>query len=138
VKDTTVPSHSVQVLADQTGVYLNTTTGEVIHFQVEDGSVLATTKVTDGFLRGALQLSPHTLLLGSRSELITFDLSTRRVTDTLSITHDPNESIYDIKLLPDHYQTPPESFEQHFQDALGYRGAELLEQGRPIPSFDTV
>jgi hypothetical protein len=138
VKDTTVPSHSVQVLDDQTAVYLNTTTGEVIHFQIEAGSVITTTKVTDGFLRGALQLNADTLLMGSRSKLITFDLSTRRVTDTMSITQDPNESVYDIKILPDHYQKPPESFEQHFQDALGYRGAELLEQGRRIPPLEIV
>jgi hypothetical protein len=136
VKDTTVPSHSVQVLADQTAVYLNTTTGEVIHFHTEDGSVITSTQVTDGFLRGALQLHGPALLLGSKRELLTFNLSTRRVTDTMTITQDPDESVYDIKILPDHYMDPPESFEQHFMDAFGYRGADILEQRRGIPYLE--
>jgi len=134
VKGTTVPSHSVQVLTDQSAVYLNTTSGEVIHFQPEDSFVLATTKVTDGFLRGALQLNGHTLLVGSKNELITFDLPARRVINTLTITQNPHESVYDIKRLPDHYQKPPKSFEQHFQSALGFRAAELLERGYPLPA----
>lgn len=135
VKDTTVPSHSIQVLADQTAVYLNTTTGEVIRFQPEDGSVLTSTKVTDGFLRGALQLNGRTLLVGSKNVLINFDLSTQRVIDIWPITQNPHESVYDIKRLPDHYQTPPKSFEQHFRSALGFRGAELIERGYPLPAL---
>ncbi len=138
VKDTTVPSHSLQVLADQSAIYLNTTTGEVIHFQPENGAVYSTTKVTDGFLRGTLQLDSHTLLLGSRNELITFDLNTCQVIDTTSLTQDPNESVYDIKALPDHYETPPQSFEEHFQSTVGFRGAELLERGYPLPRLEAA
>jgi hypothetical protein len=135
VNDTTVPSHSLHVLADRSAIYLNTTTGEVIHFQPESGAVVSTTKVTDGFLRGSFQLDTNRLLLGSRRELITFDLNACRVIDTFSITQDPNESVYDIKALPDHYRTPPPSFEEHFQSAVGYRAAELLEQDYPLPAL---
>jgi hypothetical protein len=138
VEGTTVPSHSLQVLADRSAIYLNTTTGEVIHFQPESGVVVSATKVTDGFLRGTLQLATNRLLLGSRRDLITFDVNACRVIDTFSITLDQNESVYDIKALPDHYQTPPPSFEEHFRSTVGFRGAELLERGYSRPVLEAA
>lgn len=123
----TVPSHTLLALPDETAIYLNTTAGEVVHFDPYTGSVIASTKVTEGFLRGAALVNPRTLLLGSRRELLTFDLNDHKVTDVMCITEDVNESVYDIKLLPAHYAPPPPSFEDHFQQAAGFKGEDLPE-----------
>lgn len=131
----TVPSHSLLVLRDGTTVYMNTTAGEVVHFNPATGEVLSTTKVTDGFLRGAAQLSDRTLLLGSKREIITFDLRDRRVVDTLTITEDVNESVYDIKILPPHYGLPPESFEDHFVATNGFKGEDLPKYSYKLPTL---
>lgn len=129
----TVPSHSLLILRDQSGIYLNTTAGEVVHFSPEDGYIFSATKVTDGFLRGVVQISDNTLLLGSKREILVFDLSQRKVKTTFEITQDPNESIYDIKVLPDHFGNPPTSFADHFRHFVGFSSEELPIYDYRIP-----
>lgn len=131
----TVPSHSLLALHDQTAIYLNTTTGEVVHFQPQNGKILSVTKVTDGFLRGVTQLNERTLLMGSKRELITFDLHSLKVTSTQEITQDPNESVYDIKILPPHFQTPPASFAEHFRSLMGFTSEELPRYQYQLPKL---
>ncbi len=121
----TVPSHSLMALPDQTAIYLNTTAGEVVHFSPKERSVQSTTRITDGFLRGACQLPNGKLMLGSRRELLTFDLHNLQVLQNTYITEDTNESVYDIKILPDTFDNPPDSFEEHFRAITGFSGAEL-------------
>ncbi len=133
---TTVPSHSLLTLHNGTNIYLNTTTGEVVHFLGWDGKVLSNTKVTDGFLRGAAQLDDHTLVLGSKQELITFDLNTLKVKSAYRITDEMHESVYDIKVLPSHYLTPPASFAEHFLRCTGIKGEELPRYGYRIPPLN--
>lgn len=133
LKGVTVPSHSLVTLHDQTNIYLNTTTGEVVHF-TRDGEVISVSKVTNGFLRGATQLDERTLVLGSKQEIIEFDLSTLKVKSTYKITSEAHESVYDIKILPPHYTTPPASFAEHFKEQVGFYGEDLPNHGYSISS----
>lgn len=104
-----VPSHSLLVLPDLTAITLNTTTGEVVHFEPKECRIISSTKVTDGFLRGVTVFPDGRLVLGSQTELITFDLESLRVLDRMEYTGDKNEAVYDIALLPPHYSLPPET-----------------------------
>jgi hypothetical protein len=128
----TVPSHSLLALPDETVIYLNTTAGSVVHFSPELGQVLSDTHITDGFLRGVTRLSDGRFLMGSKNEIILFDLHDQRVVDRYKFTQDPNESVYDIKVLPDHYGTPPASFEDHFVQSTGFKSEALPGNGYKI------
>jgi hypothetical protein len=121
----TVPSHSLLALPDETVIYLNTTAGSVVRFSPDTGQVLSDTRVTDGFLRGVTQVSGNRLLMGSKNELITFDLRDLKVDDVYKFISDPNESVYDIKELPEHFGAPPLSFEDHFYQSTGVRSQDL-------------
>ena len=130
IPDMTTPSHSLLMLPDETAIYLNTTSGTVVHFKPNAGNILSSTKVTEGFLRGAMMLSERSLLLGSNNDLITFDLTTRSVTGQFRITQDPSEAVYDIKTLPSHYALPPLSLAEHFSQATGFPNAAALIESR--------
>ena len=133
LENITVPSHSLLPIADGTAVYLNTTAGVVVRFGPDDGRIISTTKVTDGFLRGVTALGPKSLVMGSKQEIIFFDPHSCQVKSTFRYTSDPNESIYDIKVLPDHFQLPPPSFEGHFQQITGVKSLDLPEQNYRLP-----
>jgi hypothetical protein len=138
VPSVSTPSHSLLALPDDSAVYLNTTEGTVLHFSPDSGEIYSSTKVTggtehrEGFLRGAALLPSvegtvgRTLLLGSKGELITFDLERLEVLVRFQYTPDPNESVYDIKVLPEHYALPPLSMEEHFIQAKGCMAGELI------------
>jgi hypothetical protein len=111
---------------------LNTTKGEVVHFEASTGDVISNTKVTDGFLRGVTLLPDGSLLLGSKGELLKFDLSSCQILDSFRITDDKNESVYDLMVLPSHYSLPPESFEEHFEKAVGSKAEDVVRQGRQL------
>jgi hypothetical protein len=128
----TVPSHSLLALPDETVIYLNTTAGTVVHFSPDNGQVLSETKITDGFLRGVTPLSNGKFLMGSRNEIITFDLNGLKVIDVFRFSEDKNESIYDIKGLPDHYEAPPVSFQDHFVQSTGIKSEDLPALGYNI------
>ena len=117
------PSHSLHLLPDDNGVYLNTTEGAVIHFDTRSGQVISSKKVTDGFLRGICELSAHIVVAGSMGWLLTYDLETQELLGSFQLTLDPTESIYDIKVLPSQYELPPLSFEKHFEHSTGFKDA---------------
>ncbi len=106
----TVPSHSLVGLSDSTAIYLNTTDGSVVHFDPMSEEILSETRVTDGFLRGAVQVDGEKFLLGSKGKLLLFDLETKHVVEQMIITENPHESVYDIKLLPPKFAIPPDDF----------------------------
>jgi len=122
----TAPSHSLHTLPDGTVIYLSTTDGSVLHIDPRSGVLLSSTKVTDGFLRGITSLNDRTLLLGTRGELLTYELSAKRVVQRMKIHTDLNEAVYDIKRLPFHYSMPPLSFEEHFKKTVGYEAKKLI------------
>ncbi len=132
----TVPSHSLLALPDDTVVYMNTTAGEVVHFNPQAGQpLLSTTRITDGFLRGAARLPDGRLLLGSKRELLTFDVQQRKLAQSMFVTDDANESVYDIKALPEHYDDPPKSFEARFQQAAGFPSQQLPANNYALPAI---
>ncbi len=108
-----VPSHSVRVLQDESAIYLNTSNGEVIHFDPKTKEILSSHRVGNSFLRGALQLPDRTLLLGDQNHLLQFDLYQRKLLFETCISNDENEAIFDLHLLPDDIPNPPLSFVQH-------------------------
>jgi hypothetical protein len=130
----TVPSHSLLPHPDGLSViYLNTTAGEVVHFNPQDGKIYSSTRVTDGFLRGAAWLPDGRLVLGSRNFLLTFDLDSRRLISTRQISDDKNESLYDIQVLPEDFDAPPLSFEMNFLQATGFPSLELPQREYRLP-----
>jgi hypothetical protein len=120
------PSHSLLTLNDETVIYLNTSEGTIVRFEPLSGRTISLTKVTDGFLRGVTQLSNQKIILGSNSELISFDLEKKAVLSTFKISREAKESIYDIKILPPHFSLPPESFEDHLLHSTGWKSRHDL------------
>ena len=125
----TATSHSLLVLPDDNVIYLNTSSGEVVHFNPLTRLVFSSTKVTDGFLRGVTSLDKRCLLLGSRGELIRFDLPNLKVEGRVKLTEDANEAVYDVKVLPRHYDLPPDSLERHFEQTVGTTAEEVIRNG---------
>ncbi|MGE3314343.1 MAG: hypothetical protein AB7O26_04430 [Planctomycetaceae bacterium] len=113
VPGTSVPSHSLRKLHDNTVLYLNTSAGDVVHFDPHGsaegaGRLLATTHVGHGFLRGMASVSNCAVILGNKTELVHFDHAVRGVVDRFQYTSDPNESVFDIKVLPSGFALPPQ------------------------------
>jgi hypothetical protein len=106
----TVPSHSIQLLNDHSAIYLNTTTGEIIHFNPDSSSVYSSTPVGKKFLRGALQLPDGSLLLGDNNELIHFNMSDRKIISKTLVSENQFEAIFDVNFLPENFDLPPHSF----------------------------
>ena len=102
-----VPSHSLLPLSENRFVYLDTTEGKVLEINSKTGQVLVSTKITEGFLRGVTQLSKNELVLGSKGELIFFDLEKHIIKKRLQITDVPQESVFDIEILPPNFAIPP-------------------------------
>ncbi len=126
----TVPGHSLLLLPNNTVIYLNTTEGTVINFDPETCQVLSITRVGEGFLRGATLLDNHTLLLGDKQDLIMYDIRANQVVERIRITGDSKEAVYDIKVLPPHYDLPPNSFEEHFEALMGFNVNSIIESGQ--------
>jgi hypothetical protein len=113
------PSHSLLALNNGSVIYLNTTKGEIVQFNPDSDHIISTTKITDGFLRGAAILPNGPLILGSRGELIVFSLNHLKILSSVVLTSDPNESVYDIKILPDHFSLPPRSLAEQVKAFMG-------------------
>jgi hypothetical protein len=125
MKNITAPSHSLLALDDGSVIYLNTTDGTLLHIDPQTCSVLSATQIaTDGFLRGVTSLDGNKLLVGSRGEVITFDLTSKVVEERQKLTADPNEAVYDIKELPAHFDMPPVSFAEHITQQNGLKGPQ--------------
>jgi hypothetical protein len=130
VPKATVPSHSLLLLPNNTAIYLNTTEGTVINFDPETCQVISTTRVGKGFLRGATLLNNQTLLLGDKQDLIKYDIRVNQVIERIRITADLKETVYDIKVLPPHYDLPPNSFEEHYESLMGFSANSLIESSK--------
>ena len=130
----TAPSHSLLSMSDGTAVYLNTTDGSLVHFNTGSGDILSSTKITDGFLRGVTKLSEETLIVGSKGELMVFDLPNRRVEKRIRISDDSHEAVYDVKVLPPEYLLPPLDFQQHFAEETGFKDAAGWIKANKFPN----
>ncbi len=119
LSNVSVPAHSVRVLEDGSLIYLNTTDGCLLHLQLNDGQVMSSTKIGEKFLRGAVQLEDSNLVLGDGQDIMCFDLQQRNVLNRFRLSVDPDESVFDVKVLGRHFDLPPLSFVEH-------PGSELL------------
>ncbi len=116
--DATAPSHSVRALKDGSAIYLKTTTGELYHFNPENGEILSVHQLGEKFLRGAVEMPDGTLMLGDNNRFIHFDLKAGKVLFTDFSSSDTKEAIFDIAILPDHYSLPPISFVSHHEKLM--------------------
>ncbi len=110
-KEITVPAHSIRILEDGSAVYLNTEKGEILHLDLKSNKIISSTCIGKGFLRGVRQLSDGSLILGDKQTLIRFDVVDRKIISQFIISENSNEAVYDINLLPDHFNLPPKVFE---------------------------
>lgn len=108
--DCSVPSHSIRILNNGSAIYLNSSSGELIQFDPEKNKITLKTKIGEQFLRGACQLNNESVFLGDNNELIHFDLAKNQIVSTTVISINRNEAIFDVDVLPDHFDLPPESF----------------------------
>lgn len=111
---TSVPSHSVRVLQDGSAIYLNSSAGELVNFDLSDGHIIFTDKVGSKFLRGARQLPDGNLILGDGNHFILYDLAKRSVIERVKFTEESAPSVFDFCVLPEDFDLPPASLvEQH-------------------------
>lgn len=122
-----VPSHSIRILRDKSAIYLNTSSGDLIHFDPITNEIFSSTKVGENFLRGACQLPDETLLIGDNNILIHFDLENRKVLSKTQFSADSTEGVFDIKLLPENFSLPPDSFVKLHESALPVNQFELIK-----------
>lgn len=108
--DCKYPSHSIRILQDRSALYLNTTSGEIVHFNPITNEILSETKIGTKFLRGARQLPDGSLMVGDNNFLIHFDLENQQVISKLPLTEDAAEAVFDINILPQYFELPPLSF----------------------------
>jgi hypothetical protein len=102
------PTHSLLAKADGTILLNDTSSGSVVHFDPEQGEVLARINVTDEFLRGICLLPNNQILAGSQRDLLLVDLTEQTVLDRIRLSDNPNVSVYDIKPLPPGFAKLPE------------------------------
>jgi hypothetical protein len=112
LEDCKYPSHSIRLLDNNSALYLNTTSGEVIHFNPITDEIFSSKKIGEKFLRGATQLPDWTVLIGDNHDLLNYDLENQQTIKKMRVTEDPNEAIFDIQILPDWFSLPPQSFEE--------------------------
>ncbi len=119
------PSHSVRLLEDGTGLYLNSSYGALVHFNM-NGTVLMQEKITDEFLRGLLVLPQGLLAIGAGSTLLIYDLNAREVISEIPLTDDPKNSIFDIQYFPADFELPPASLQEKFGNVIGFEGRNII------------
>ena len=113
IQEATVPSHSVRVLQNGSGVFMHTTEGRLVHFDLSDGHTLSSTQIGEKFLRGAAEMPDGSLVLGDNQDIIHFDLKKKQVLERFRISDDQDEAVFDIKILGSQFDLPPLSFIDH-------------------------
>jgi len=116
LNDCLVPSHSLRSLSVQKALYLNSSSGELIFFDLLKLEIHSKLKIGEKFLRGARQLDNQRIVIGDNNHLILWDSSDNKILSRTLVAEDPDEAIFDINILPDHYLLPPESFVEHHKN----------------------
>jgi len=124
------PSHSIRILDDGTGLYLDTSHGEIIHFDIK-GNILSSTKVTEKFLRGLLILPNRHLAIGADNVLLIFDLEIKKIVAEIELSEDLKTSIFDIQALSSDFDLPPDSLQCRTGRIVGFAGRDILWEKNP-------
>ncbi len=120
------PSHSVRVLSDGTAIYLDTSHGAVLHFEIETGTMISRTEISDQFLRGAVELPDGTFALGSGNEVLIYDLRSCKVLDRIVFSDNPAESVHGLDILPPEFILPPDSLQSHLGQIVDFDGQNVV------------
>lgn len=118
LENATAPSHSVRYLKDGSAIWLKTSSGELHHFNHENGEIYSIIPIGDKFLRGATELPDGTLILGDNNKLIHYDLKNKQVIFEDLVSQDNMEAIFDFYILPEDCALPPDSFNEHHQKLM--------------------
>lgn len=110
-----VPSHSIRILNDDSAVYLNSTTNELIHFNPTSSNVMLIKKVGNTFLRGVERLPDQSLVIGDNNHIVHFDLFKQEIIHQGVLSNNSIEAVYDIVSIPEGFSNPPDSFITHHQ-----------------------
>jgi hypothetical protein len=119
------PSHSPRLMEDGSGLYLDSSHGRLVHFD-KKGNIRSNPVISDKFLRGLLILPNGQLAIGAGNTLLIYDLMRNETVGELQLTDDASVSIFDIKVLPEHFDLPPESLEAKFGRILGFDGPKII------------
>ncbi|HAV76522.1 MAG TPA: hypothetical protein DCX53_04120 [Anaerolineae bacterium] len=119
------PSHSIRILDDGTCVYLNSSSGSILHFGM-DGEILSNKKLSDKFLRGLLVLPNDQLAVGAGNTLMIYDLKTRSIIHQIDLSDEPQNSVFDIKELPPEFDLPPDSLQEKVGKVIGFDGQAII------------
>ena len=103
----TVPGHSLLQVSADIVLYLDTTNGNIIEFRVDDGTIVSSHNVTNGFLRGGVLVQKNLVAVGSNNEIILFDLDKKKIQSRFFYSSNKQEAVYDIKILPSYCELPP-------------------------------
>ncbi len=126
IDNVNVPSHSVLARSDGTAVYLNTTIGNVLHFDPGNGKIISSTNVSNNFLRGICKITEDELIVGSQNQLIWFSLKTLKVMNQFTLSDNQNETVFAIHALPEQFSKPPISFETYLGKLVCFNGFEPI------------
>ena len=108
---TTVPNHSLLPLLDGSVLYDDTNNGMLLRLDLDQHKVVQRIAVAEDFLRGAERLSDDLVAVGSQHTLHIVSLSQERVLDSIALSGDERESIFDIQVVPDDLERIPEQLE---------------------------
>ena len=109
----TVPSHSLLWMSDALVLYLITTSGQVIHLDIDGNRHETSQPLTEGFLRGAARIDQNRAVLGSSQDLILYDVRQKTAVERIRITQNPDESVYDVTVLPTGVACLPGNLNSH-------------------------
>jgi hypothetical protein len=126
IENVNVPSHSVLASSDGTAVYLNTTIGNIIHFDPENGSVISSTNVSNKFLRGVWRITDDDIIVGSQNRLLCFNMKTLTINKEINLSENKHEAVFAIHEFPERFDLPPKSFESHLGRFIGFTDKEAV------------
>jgi len=129
IDDISVPSHSIMPLSDRECIYLNTTAGDVVRFDLDTKKVFSSTHVTEDFLRGIYKINDEQVLLGSQNNLLIFDTRQNKVLKRILLTEEKSDAVFAIHELPNDFSLPPVSFEEQVGRMKGFDGRKVVFGG---------
>jgi hypothetical protein len=107
LQKTAIPIHSLLAEQDGTVLFNDTNAYEIVHFDPNPYTELSRTKVPVGFLRGIVRLPNGLTAVGNQHYVQVVDLKTQTVVDSIKLSMNPNEAVYDLKILPSSFQALP-------------------------------
>lgn len=113
-----VPSHSIRLLDSDRLIYLNSTSGEIVCFDLIEDEICFQEVIGEKFLRGATILEDQSVLMGDNDSIVHYNYFNKKVVSRTSISKDPAEAIFDIHILPENFLLPPQSFVEHHKRYL--------------------